>query len=278
MRRRPVPAIDFRNALSTPLGAITRAGFARHETVCVPRWRRLDEYALVYLHEGEGVYFDANGVSQTLTPGDLIVVFPGLAHRYFPKPGTEWVSTHICFQGAVFDLWRTQGLLDPRSPVYHLEPVAEWSRRLEAVFSAPRRAGYAPPLHDLCRLQQVLAEIVTGAGRAAEYEADLRWLSRACSLIEAELGGPPNWEKIARPLGLTVDGFRKRFARLSHQPPGRYRMSRLIDRACELMQAGIMNDRQIAETLGFCDAQYFSRRFREIAGRSPRAFRRGLSR
>ncbi|MBC8095977.1 MAG: helix-turn-helix transcriptional regulator [Akkermansiaceae bacterium] len=264
--------------MATPLGAITRAGFARRESVCVPRWRTLGQFAVVYLHEGAGIYEDTNGLRRALIPGDLIVLFPDLAHRYRPASGTVWGSTHLCFHGPASDVWQIQGLLKPAAPIYHLEPVADWSRRFEAVLSSPRSAGYAPPLYDICRLQQLLAEIVTGAGHAAQYDADLRWVSRACSLIEAELGGPPNWEAIARPLGVTADGFRKRFARLAHQPPARYRMSRLIDRACELMAADIMNDRQIADSLGFCDAQYFSRRFKEITGKAPRTFRAGISR
>ena len=278
MKKSPPKSLDFRNALNTPLGQITMAGFSMRQTVGMSGWRTFGQYAVVYIQEGAGDYEDAKGLRRSLGPGDLVIVYPDLKHRYNPVPGTEWVASYLCFQGAVFDLWRAQGLLDSRQPLHHLEPVAEWSRRFEGVLSAPRQAGYAPPLHDLCRLQQLLADIVTGAGRATAYADDLRWVSRACSLIEAELGGPPDWAAVAHPLGLAEEGFRKRFTRLAGQPPARYRMSRLIDRACELMQAGRMTDAQIADALGFCDAHYFSRRFKEITGKSARAFRRELPR
>ncbi len=276
MRPHADSSLNFRNALSTPIGAITLAAFALRQTAALKGWRTFDQYAIVYLQEGTGTYQDGNGLHRALTPGDLMIIFPGFPHTYNPTPGTEWVTTYLCFHGPVFDLWQKQGLLHPRQPLFHLEPVHTWSQRLESILSAPRQTGYAPPLQDLCRLQQLLAEIITGTGQRTVYQDDLRWTSRACTLIEAELGGPPDWEKIARPLGLSVEGFRKRFTRLSGQPPARYRMSRLIDRACELMQSRRMTDLQIAESLGFCDAYYFSRRFKEITGKSPRAFRKSL--
>ena len=42
--------------------------------------------------------------------------------------------------------------------------------------------------------------------------------------------------------------------------------------------AQLPDDAQIADALGFCDAHYFSRRFKEITGKSARAFRRELPR
>jgi len=44
------------------------------------------------------------------------------------------------------------------------------------------------------------------------------------------------------------------------------------------MQGGNLTDRQIAERLGFCDEFYFSRRFKQLTGRSPRQFREELPR
>lgn len=42
------------------------------------------------------------------------------------------------------------------------------------------------------------------------------------------------------------------------------------------MQQTDLSDKQIAAELGFCDEFHFSRRFKQITGRSPRAFRSGL--
>lgn len=268
-------AMQFRSVAS-PLGGLTITGFAVRQTVSVDQPRIFGQYALVYVLAGAGTYSDANGWEQRLEPGDLIVVFPELQHLYGPAPGTGWVTTFLCFQGPVFDLWREKGLLDSRHPVLHLEPVDHWSHRMESVLGASRQIGFLPPLVETCRLLELLAAILTGEGRG-QSQADRQWVERACGLIEAGLEHTQDWKKIARSFGLTTEGFRKRFTRLTGHAPARYRMGRLIDRACELMYEGGIADFEIAERLGFCDAFYFSRRFKEITGKSPRVFRKSLA-
>ncbi len=266
-------AFRFSNATASPLGRITTLATGYEQTKSLDEWRTFGQYALVYVLNGMGSYADANGWEQDLRPGDLVFVFPRLAHFYNPAPGTRWQVSFVCFQGPVFDLWESHGVLDPRRPVHHLEPIDLWSRRIEDVAGA---SGYAPPLQQITRLQELLAAVLTGEGRAQVYQDDLRWAQQACSLIETKLEQSPDWPRLARQFGLSPEGFRKRFTRLTGQPPARYHMGRRIDRACELMQQGRWSDRQIADQLGFCDEFYFSRRFKEITGRSPRAFRRSL--
>ena len=264
---------SFQNAVFSPLGRITLAGFGVRQSVAIVQPRTLGQFALVYLVDGRGKYADANGIRRNLGPGDLMILFPDIAHFYNPLAGTCWVTTYLCFQGPVFDLWRGQGLLNPRKPVHHAEPVAIWSRRIESVVDVSRQTGSAPSLLGICQLQQLLAEIVTGAGRSTVYQDDLQWLERVSGLIEANLSGPIDWENLSHQVGLSAESFRKRFTRLAGQPPARYRMGRLMDRACELMQNRLLKDRQIAESLGFCDEFYFSRRFKSVTGQSPRQFR-----
>lgn len=277
MARRKLPVktteLHFQHAAASPLGRITTVGLGIRQEIALPEPRALGEFAIVYIVDGKGKYADAGGIKRNLVPGDIMILFPDIVHIYNPLPGTAWVCSYICFEGPVFDLWRRQGLLNPRKPVHHAEPVATWSRRLEAVLDGSRQAGYAPSLLEICRLQELLAEIVTGAGRSNTFRDDTRWLDRVSGLIEANLTEPIAWEKIAHQVGLSIESFRKRFTRLAGQPPAHYRMARLIDRACELMHDSSLKDWQIAESLGFCDEFYFSRRFKAVTGKSPRQFR-----
>lgn len=274
-RRNPTKTTElhFQNAAASPLGRITLAGFGVRQLVALEKPRVFGQFALVYLVDGKGKYADANGIRKNVATGDMLILFPDIAHVYNPLPGTHWVTTYLCFQGPVFDLWRRQGLLNPSKPIHHAEPVAVWSRRIESVVDASRQAGSTPSLLGICRLQQLLAEVVTGAGRLTVYQDDLQWLDRVSGLIEAKLADPVDWENLAHQVGLSAESFRKRFTRLAGQPPARYRMGRLMDRACELMQNQSLKDRRIAESLGFCDEFYFSRRFKSITGQSPRQFR-----
>ncbi|MDD5262996.1 MAG: AraC family transcriptional regulator [Methylacidiphilales bacterium] len=263
----------FNNAVASPLGSITSAGFADNSQHGAGPARIFGQYAVVYVLDGNAFYKDAHGTQMDIGPGDMILVFPDLAHSYGPKGNGLWTSLWLSFSGKIFDLWREQGLLDDHHPVHHLEPVDVWFRRFDSILGAPRQTGYAPPLLEICRLQTLLAEIVTGAGRQTAYQDDLRWASQACAQLDATLVSAPDWESIARHLGTSPETFRKRFTRLVGHPPARYRAGRLVDRACELMQERRLTDKQIAAVLGFCDEYYFSRRFKQITGRSPTQFR-----
>jgi AraC-like DNA-binding protein len=43
-----------------------------------------------------------------------------------------------------------------------------------------------------------------------------------------------------------------------------------------MMQQTEMRDQNVADALGFCDPQYFSRLFKQVVGSAPREYRKSL--
>lgn len=277
---------------SEALGRIAMANHLHktHTSDLMSRPRVFGRYALVFVYAGEGWYSDVAGFSRPVGAGDLILVVPELAHRYGPGPGQSWREYYLAFEGEAFDLWRRRGLLEPDPPVRRLEPVDAWLRRFEAVLEQPKRLREpidqpsAQTLAEVCRLQCLLADALhapsaqTTPGPTAEPagESDRLWLAQAKALLEAEPEQPLELESVARSLHCSYAGFRRRFRRLAGQPPGRYRMARRVEAACELMQRSDLSDQEIARRLGFCDEAHFSKRFKALVGRSPRAYRKAI--
>ena len=266
------PILEFRNTTHSQLGRVTAAGLLR-KSIGMKSMRTFCQYALVYLLDGEGRYLDANGVNRPISPGDLILVFPQLPHLYGPGPGQSWTEYFLCFDGPVFELWAKRGLLDPSQPVHHLEPVNFWLERFESVPGSPRQAGVDPPLLEVCRLQHVLAEALATTGSRTTRNDELAWAERACALLESDLGRDLDLGSMAQTMRTSYEGFRKRFMRVVGHPPARYRMLRLVDRACTLLQQASLSSKEIAERLGFVDEAHFSRRFKAVTGSSPSQFR-----
>jgi len=129
-------------------------------------------------------------------------------------------------------------------------------------------------LVEVCRVQQLLADLINGASPCATRDSP--WARDAARLIEQTIPGDPDWDALARALHVAPATLRRRFAEHFGLSPNLYRTHRLIDRACELMQRTDLTDQQIAAQLGFCDPFYFSRRFKQIMGQSPRDYRHGL--
>src|SRR6476659_7974697 len=128
----------FRNDARTPLGRLTAAGFIRNSAgVGATAMRVLGSYAIVLLLEGSGRYQDANGYQQRVQAGDMLMVFPELAHRYGPGAGEFWNEFYVVFNGPVFDLWRQVGLLNPAQAIQQLEPIRDWLAWLEEMLCEP---------------------------------------------------------------------------------------------------------------------------------------------
>ncbi len=251
------------------MGQVTLMGTIRDSSgVPATPMRVLGSYAVVYLLGGGGRYEDARGVREEVAAGDLLLIFPDIAHTYGPLPGGRWDEIYVVFDGPVFDLWRERGVLAPEAPVYHLEPVENWLRRFGEI-AAPGLS----PLERVCRLQTALADALANYRRDPAAALDEEWLARARALLDADPGAELYVDDTARRLGLSPETFRKRFARLAGIPPWRYRMTRVIERACRLVHEGRLTNKEIAAQLGFNDEFHFSRRFKRITGRSPTQFR-----
>jgi transcriptional regulator GlxA family with amidase domain len=164
-------------------------------------------------------------------------------------------------------------LIDPSKPIHHVEPVDYWLRRFEEVVAGRVPMDEKQSVAQLCKLQQAIADVLQSDRRDPAAKGDAEWLIRVCAFLEADLEKPMYFESVAKRMAMSYESFRKKFLKLAGTSPGRYRMARVIDRACGMVQDGKLSNRQIAAALGFCDEFHFSRRFKQVTGKSPSEFR-----
>jgi len=237
--------------------------------------RILGSYALVYLIDGGGRYQLRRQPPVRCRKGDLLLVFPDIAHAYGPNPGGKWSEIYIVFEGAVFDLWRRHGILSPDRPVLRLPAVDRHARELLDIDALSRRRDPARQLNQICRLQSFLASALAtqpDRGGEAAYTGWPAWLVAAAERMERA----EPLSSIAREAGMSYESFRKKFRAITGDSPGRYRNRLAVDLALQLIYEERLSNKELAERLGFCDEFHFSRRFQQFTGQSTRDFRRSL--
>ena len=273
--RRKGREVVLSNAARTPVGAILRHG----KKIGSPGpydGRRLKHYCLVYTLAGRTNYEDHVIGKRILEPGDLLLIHPGIAHWYGDRYARNWDEYFIVFEGPLFDFWKKKGLLDPRNPIVRLEPIPYWLRRLESCVAGSQRHGSAGNIRRLVGLLEFLAE-VRDVQQASQESRRPAWLARACGLLGADLGKPIEWNAFSQSLGLSTKTFRKLFSHAMGVPPSRYRMAKIIDRACELSADERLLQKEVASELGFATEQFFSRRFKQMTGLTFSQFRQQWS-
>ncbi len=262
------------SAVRTPLGELQLAGTLKDARGLDPRAMRvLGSFSLIYMVDLDGYYCDAHGVRRDLVSGDLVLIWPELAHAYGPKQGKGWNQIYFVFDGPEFEFWRERGLLSPERPVLHLEPVDYWRRRFEEVVGAESRHGAGAPLRAMGRFLHLLSDILAAnADARGNREA---WLEQALQLLGTpSADGWPTPQHVARVVGLSYDNFRKQFAARTGVSPGLHQKRQRIERACAALYQGNESFKELAEQLEFCDVFHFSKAFKQVVGLTPSEFRK----
>jgi hypothetical protein len=73
------------------------------------RGRTLNHYALVYISQGGGCFENSRGHIQEIRQGDVMLLFPGVWHRYMPNAETGWDEHWIAFDGKTAREWEANG-------------------------------------------------------------------------------------------------------------------------------------------------------------------------
>lgn len=241
------------------------------------RGRVLNEYQLLYVVEGSGVFNSDHYTDKPLREGDLFLLFPGEWHSYHPSPNTGWKCYWIGFEGHNMDDRVKAGFLSPVKPIYHVG----YSSRVVSLYNSARQAAD----EEAAYTQQLLAGIVNnliGLMYSLERnlvlsrnQAHVDMVQRAQGRIRESLESSLTIQQIAEELGVSYSNFRKLFKEFTGLSPASYQQELRLMRAKELLSTTEMSIKEIAYQLNFESPDYFSAKFKLKTGRRPSELRNG---
>ena len=241
----------------------------------IDKGRVLNEYQLLYITEGEGIFNSAHAKDKPLKAGDLFLLFPGEWHTYHPTGKNGWKSYWIGFKGKNVDDRVKAGFLSVYKPIYHVGFSADIIRLYEEAYKrAQEEAPYS---------QQILAGIVNhlvGLMYALERSMELSkdhtrvdMINLARLRIRESLEVDLTIQQVAEELGVSYSNFRKLFKEFTGISPALYQQDLRLQRAKELLATTTLSIKEIAYRLRFESPDYFSSKFKIKTGKKPSEFR-----
>lgn len=241
----------------------------------IDKGRVLNEYQMLYLLEGEGVFASKRIPERQIKAGDIFLLFPGEWHTYHPAPQSVWKSYWIGYRGHNMDDRVKAGFLSPDKPVYHVG----YSTDIIDLYKSAMTAA----CHEAAYVQQTLAGIVNHLiglmyslernitlGKQADY---VRMMSRAQQRIRETLEGDLTIQQLAEEMNVSYSNFRKLFKEYTGMSPAMYQQELKLQRAKELLTTTTLSIKEIAYRLNFESSDYFSSKFRAKSGLKPSEFR-----
>jgi len=269
------PLDDWRTLLletngRSALGEITLMGtIAKSRGIQRNKLRVFGQWAIVYLVAGSGRYRDVRGTETPVAAGDVILVFPEMAHSYGPKPGGVWHEIYVCFRGPIFEAWRETGVFDPRFPVFPWQSPKQGLDVLRPFFSHWKQPC-TPMLEGVGKWQEALSHIFASHRSKPEHEHRPAWFLQALDLLErSPVDDEKSLRQIASDCAMGYESFRKKFALMAGQPPGRYALARRIERGQKLLARHRFTNKELAGLLGFSDEFHFCKTFKRLTGTTP---------
>lgn len=240
--------------------------------------RTLNEYQLLYLTEGEGIFQSANQKPTRIKEGDLFMLFPGEWHTYHPLPQKGWKSYWIGFKGRNVDDRVRAGFLSPTKPIYHVGFSSEIVHLYDEAFSkAKEEAAYSQ--QTLAGIVNHLVGLMYSLERNIILNKDYNYadiMNRARLRIRESLESNLTIQKIAEELGIGYSNFRKLFKEYTGVAPAMYQQELRLQRAKEMLSTTNISIKEIAYRLNFDSPDYFSAKFKIKTGRKPSDFRREM--
>jgi AraC-like DNA-binding protein len=237
--------------------------------------RVLDEYQMVYLSRGQGVFECRGKKPVKVKAGDMMILRPGMWHRYKPDTEVGWAESWVGFQGE-YAQRLMEKFFPSRSVVLHLGHDEELLRKMQYVLQLMREAplGFRQMMAGevvalLARVRSLVMRSSKMLGGSEEKLDKARYHLLAHATEEIDL------EALAAELGLSYSRFRTLFRKHTGRSPRQYQLDIRMNRAMELLKESQRTVTEISEMLGFSAVYYFSRLFKQRVGKTPGQFRRG---
>ncbi|MGQ1891844.1 AraC family transcriptional regulator [Thermophagus sp. OGC60D27] len=236
--------------------------------------RILSEYQINYITEGQGILETKTGKFKVHT-GTIMLIKPGMWHRYKPDIKTGWTEHYIGIEGDIVDRLFRNPILNSRIPIIECGLKESFLDCYYKIFELAQKERPGFQLISSGIAIRLLGSVVSlvknrhfkGTPLEIAME-DAKFIMR--ENVEREL----DFKKLASSLNLGYSYFRKMFKKHTGVSPGQYHLHLRLMRAKELLLSTDIPIKQVAFETGFESTHYFSRLYKKKMGIPPSEVRK----
>ncbi len=229
--------------------------------------RILNDYALVYFTEGEGYFYLDKNNFIPWQPGDVILLFPGVWHKYISNNNINCKMIWIIFNGSYVRYLHENKFISYNNSLLHVGFDTQVHNMFNRIESLAENESSTFQLESGAEAIKLLARIIklSANKRSASMNPAI---SKLIDLIEDNCSKELNFEHFARSNGVSYVHFRRRFKECTGLAPLQYQLLVKINKAKILLDIG-KSVKEVAFELGFNSQYYFSRIFKQKTGTNP---------
>ncbi|MDD3320692.1 MAG: AraC family transcriptional regulator [Paludibacter sp.] len=241
----------------------------------VDKGRVLNEYQLLYITDGNGVFtFGNSKQSCFITEGKMFFLMPGVWHTYKPIENSGWSEYWIGFKGDIIEKIVSEGFFLNRAPVFNIglnERIIDLY--LKAIEIAnEERAGFQQALSGI--VMHILGLMYyRDKTRDFEDEELINKINKAKVIMRESVYRNIGAEDIAKSLNISYSGFRKAFKEFTGTSPSKYMLELKLNEAKLLLSTSNQSIKEISYCLKFENPDYFPIFFKKRTGQTPGEYR-----
>lgn len=228
-------------------------------------------YLLIYCVAGCGS-LDVGLQTFLISPGSLILLPPGMAHRYKADEKEPWSIYWVHFDGPHCQEFYDH--LGMRALTENIGLHPEIVSNFEAAFELRRTHhdidGFIHGCHLLHKLLSLLTLLIK---QHRSHPGIAISLNDVQGFMVENIHGQLSLDTLAKHFNLSKYYFSKRFKVLTGYSPIQYFINLKMQRACKWLDSSEYSVKQIGLSLGYEDPYYFSRLFKKTVGFSPVQYR-----